>query len=201
MTTSRWSLRDGAAAGALLALLWVHVQVASAQSLAEVARREAERRTPVAAGREYTNADLAPDVAAAALPAPLPVEPAAGPGASTPSTPAAPAAPGEEAEPADNPGVESIIVEAQEKRDEQYWRARAKDLRRRLAKTTDGIATEQARLSQIGAAPQTPTTVREREVIAATLSRLQRDAGSLREEFTRFITQAAAAAVPAAWTQ
>ena len=191
MPTSCWWLREGSAAGAfLLFLLAGHVQVAPAQSLGDIARREAERRTHVTTGRVYTNADLVPSDASAPSPPPVPVEAVAGPG--------------KEAEGKDDPGgpgVEAVIVEAPDKREEQYWRARAQDLRERLAKARAGIATAEARLSRIDAAPQTPTTVREREVIAATLSRLQRDEGSLSEALTRFVTQAQIAQVPEEWTR
>ena len=237
MPTSRRWLRDSnvarrsAAAGALLLLLTVPVQVASAQvgsahvlstqSLGEVAQREAERRAQVTTGRVYTNADLVPVIdASAPMPAPsrspsqspaqsparsqapalapAAVEATAGHGvsaltiASTPTTPA----PGENAETADAPGVESIIAGAPEKRDEQYWRAKAQDLQGRLAKTIPGIAAAEARLSQIDAAPRTPTAAREHEVIAATLSRLQRDARALSDALTGLLTRARVAQVP-----
>ena len=195
--TGRSRRRDDAAAGALLfVLLAVHVQVASAQSLGEIARRETERRTRVTAGRVYTNENLALDAASAALPAQVATE-TTEPSVSVPTTPAAD---DEAARLAAQPGA-SISVEAPKEQDEQYWRSKAQDLRERLAKATAGTATAQARLSEIDAAPQTPTAIREREVIAATLDRLQRDADALTEGFARFRRQAVAAGVPAAWTR
>ena len=188
--------RDGAVAGALFVLLAVHVQVAYAQSVADVARRETERRRQAPAGRVYTNADLAPDAASRPSPAPVAAE-AIQPGAPAPGTPAA----DDEAERlAKQPGA-SITAEAPTELDEPYWRSRAADLRERLAKVTAGIAAAEARLSQIDAAPQTPTAIREREVVATTHSRLERDAGALSEGLARFRTQAVAAGVPAAWTR
>jgi hypothetical protein len=196
MPTSCCRLRGCAAASTLLFLLTIHVQAPSAQSLGEVARRETERRTRVAVGRVYTNEDLAPDAASLPSPAPVAAE-AVRPGASAPGTPTA----DEEAERlAKQPGAR-ISVEAPKEQDEQYWRSKAEDLRGRLAKATAGIATAQARLSEIDAAPQTPTAIREREVIAATRSRLQRDANALSEGLARFRTQAVAAGVPLAWTR
>ena len=197
MPPRHWWLRDASAAGALLFLLTVHVQVAPAQSLGDVARREAERRTQVTAGRVYTNADLAPVDASAPSPAPVPVEAATGSGAAAPATPA----PGDEAEPPNNGGIEPVIVKAREKRDERYWRALSGDVRGRVAKATADVAAQQARIAEIDAGPQTPTTVREREIISATVTHLQRDARFLSEELTRLLTRAQIAKVPEEWTR
>jgi len=180
---------------AALLFLTAAVQIAAAQSLGDVARREAERRKQAASGRVYTNGDLAPVDPPAPSAAPIPVEAATGSGGDTPNTPA----PTQEAQPANNGGGEPVIVKGREKRDEQYWRALARDVRGRLAKATADVAARDARLAEIDAGPQTPTTVREREVISATLSRLQRDARSHSEELTRFMTRAQLAKVPEDW--
>lgn len=181
---------------AALLLLTAAGQIA-AQSLGDVARREAERRKQATSGgRVYTNGDLAPvDPSAPPAAAPIPVEAAPGSGGETPATPA----PTQEARPANNGGVESVIVKGREKRDEQYWRTSARDVKGRLAKVNAGVAAQQARLAEIDAGPQTPTTVREREVISTTLVRLQRDAGFQTEELTRFVTRAQMAKIPDAW--
>ena len=203
----RW-LRDASAAGALCSLLTVLVPAAHAQSLGDVARRGAERRVQGAAGRAYTNTDLppsdAPEPAAepaltsspALQPAPGSVE--ANAEAVTRAGAAAPAR-GEEAEPANAPGVEPVIVQAREKRDERYWRAKALDLRGRLAAATANVAAKRARLREIAAGPRTAATVREREVIAASLDRLERDARSHDGELTRFLARARIAEVPGEW--
>ena len=210
----RW-LRDASAAGALCSLLTVLVPVGHAQSLGDVARRGAERRVQGAAGRAYTNTDLPPSDAPepAAEPATEPAltsSPALQPaqrsveanaeavtraGAAAPDTPSR----GEEAEPANAPGVEPVIVQAREKRDERYWRAKALDLRGRLAAATANVAAKRARLREIAAGPRTAATVREREVIAASLDRLERDARSHDGELTRFLARARIAEVPGEW--
>ena len=170
-------------------------QVASAQSLGDVARREAERRKQTPAGRVYTNTDLAPVDVPAPSPAPVPVEAATGIGTPTPDTPA----PGQEAQPEHDPGIEPIIVKASVKRDEQYWRSLARDLKARMAKVNANVATQEARLAGIDAGPQTPTAVREREVVSATLTRLQKDALATREGLTWLTTRAQLAKVPEEW--
>ena len=189
-TRHRWR-RDASAAGGLLFLLTALVQVAPAQSLGDVARREAERRAQVTAWRAYTNADLA----SVDAPAPVPVDAVTRSGAATPDTPV----PGEETEPANNSGIEPIVVQALEKRDERYWRATARDLRERLAAVIANVAAKNARLREIDAGPRTPTTAREREVIAGTVDRLQRDARFHNEDLTRFLTRARTAKVPEEW--
>ena len=49
---------------------------------------------------------------------------------------------------------------------------------------------------EIDGGPQTPATQRDREIVAATLSRAQRDARSLNDELTRTLTRAQNAKVP-----
>jgi len=125
--------------------------------------------------RVYTNANLAPDTPAA----PAPSVVAAEPGTSTPATEAATAP----------TGLTSVIVNAPEKNNAPYWRAKMQNFARRLARTTAGVATAEARLDQIDAAPSTPSSMREREVVAATLSRLQREARALDSELALVTTK------------
>lgn len=93
------------------------------------------------------------------------------------------------------------MVKAREKRDEQYWRKLIKDLRARADRANANAAAQEARLAEIDGGPQTPASVREREVVAETLSRAQRDARSLSDELTRFLTRAQMDKVPAEWIQ
>jgi len=180
--------------GVALFFLTVGAQVTTAQSLGDVANREAERRKETASGRVYTNGDLAPVDAPAPSPAPVPIQAAPAP---TPGTPATTPA----AKPADKPGVEPSFAAAPEKRDEQYWRAMAKDLRGRLAKTTADIAATQARIAEIDAGPQTPTLAREREVISTSLTRLQQLVRSRSEELARFVRRTTNDKIPEEWTR
>ncbi len=204
----RW-LRDASATGALCALLTVLAPVARAQSLGDVARRGAERQVQGEAGRAYTNTDLppsdAPEPAAEPTPTPSPApdsveanaEAVTRAGAAAPDAPA----PGDEAEPANAGGVEPVIVQGREKRDERYWRGKARDLRGRLAAATANVTARRSRLREIAAGPRTPATVREREVIAASLDRLERDVRSHDGELTRFLERARVAKVPAEWIE
>jgi hypothetical protein len=110
---------------------------------------------------------------------------AAEPGTSTPMTPSTPAT-----EAATAPtGLTSVIVNAPKKNNAPYWRAKMQNFARRLARTTAGVATAEARLDQIDAAPSTPSSMREREVVAATLSRLQREARALDSELAIVMTK------------
>jgi hypothetical protein len=181
MPTSRGRRRTGALAGTTLFLLTGQMHVASAQSLGDVARRTVGRQPSVMQSRVYRNADLAPDAPVA----PAPSVVAAEPGTSTPMTPSTPAT-----EAATAPtGLTSVIVNAPKKNNAPYWRAKMQNFARRLARTTAGVATAEARLDQIDAAPSTPSSMREREVVAATLSRLQREARALDSELAIVMTK------------
>lgn len=170
--------------------------IASAQSLGDVARREADRRTQVASGRVYTNADL------------VSVDPPQAPTAPA-SPPVATEAGGESTQPASKsaeaptPTTGETSGEAQlkprEKRDEQYWRTRARDLRGRLAGAEADAAAAEAQLAALEASPQTPTMMREREVVAAALARLQSSVRYRHEELVKFEALVQASSVPAEW--
>lgn len=180
-------LRIGAAT-LLSMILAVH---ATADQLGSVAQREAERRKQAASGRAYTNADLTP-VDAAAPQASVPTEVAPVPSPETPATRPTP-------KPTDNPGKEPILVQGREKRDEQYWRTLARDVRTRLAKLNAEVAAHEARIAVLDAGPQTPTAVREREVISGTLIDLRKDARLVSEGLARFLTRAQLAKIPEEW--
>ena len=175
-------------------LLAGHATAGSAQSLADVARREAERRQQVTSGKVYTDGDLAP-VDGATPPPQTPIQPSPTSDGETPDTqPSSSQAP-----PGNNPGKEPVMVKAREKRDEQYWRKLMKDLRARVEKANASVAAQEARLAEIDGGEQTPTRVREREIVTESLTRAQRDARSLTDELTRFITRAQIAKVPDEW--
>lgn len=181
MPTSRGRRRNGALAGTTLFLLTGQMYVTSAQSLGDVASRTVGRQPSVTQGRVYTNADLVPDASVA----PAPSVGAAELGTSTPMTPSPPATDAATAP----TGLTSVIVNAPEKNNAPYWRAKAQKFTRRLARTTTGVTTAKARLDQIDAAPQTASSMRERDVVAATLSRLQREARALDSELARMMTK------------
>ena len=176
-------------------LLTSSIPTIGAQSLGDVARRETERRKQAASGKVYTDGDLAPSDASTARAPEGQVESAPESSGDTPKTPPAPG----QARPPAKPGTEPVLIAGRQKRDEQYWRTLARDLRGRLAKAGSDVAAREARITEIDAAPQTPTSVRERETLEASLPRLQRDARSLSEELTRFLTRAQMANVPDDW--
>lgn len=200
MTFHRASRPVSLAVAALL-LLSADLPLGSAQSLGDVAQREAERRKQATSGRVYTNGDLAVVDPPSSPPPPALAAPADGlPKTADEGTPEA----SKKAEPAAGTAPDTAVkppLKGREKRDEQYWRTLARDLRGRFAKATADVAAREARIAEIDASPQTPTLVREREVISATLSRLQRDARSHSEELTRFLTRAGMAKVPEEWIQ
>jgi hypothetical protein len=99
------------------------------------------------------------------------------------------------------PGAPGTVVEGREKRDEQYWRNRARNTRGRLARAIADVEAARARLEAIDAGPATPTAAREREVIAASLPRLEASVGSLRTEVEQFEARARIENVPPDWTR
>lgn len=178
----------------LLSVLAVDLE---AQSLGDVARREAERRKGVDAGRVYTNENLGPaDSGAAPVPASVHLEPPAAGGSGTAEAPAA-ASPVPGAAESNGPSVGG----APSKRSEQYWRKLMGDLRAQLAQATSMLATQEARLAAVDAAPATPASTREREVVAASIPGLQKNIRYQNEEIARFVARAAAEKVPADWVR
>ena len=172
---------------------------AELQSLGDVARRESDRRREVAAapGRVYTNQDLAaiepptegPRQAVAALPH----------AQETATAPAAEAGPEEASTPEPQPTAEPNTQLPRERREEGYWRARAKDVRARLAKASADLESTQSSLSALDNGPKTPATARERAVVAAAMQRLQSNVRSRQLEEANLRTQAEINKIPAAW--
>ena len=157
-------------------------ETVATQSLGDLARREEERRKATTTSRLYTNADL--DAVASAqsttpLPANAPTLPPDGGESLKPTTPVP-------AKYANIPGVEPIIIEGREKRDEQYWRQRARDIRDRVARATADVEGAQMRLADLDNGPQTAATVRERDVAAKSLAQLQATLGFRRDELAKF---------------
>jgi hypothetical protein len=196
MPTNRLPRRDFAVAVIVLTLMG-HAATASAQSLGDVARREEERRKQTAApGRVYTN-DTLEGVDAVAT------EPAAQGGATAPSEPAPKAeVPGYVFHEYLGAGVASIksTTPPREKRNEQYWRKLFVDVRARVAKANAALAAQEARLAAIQT-DQTPTAVREREVIAEEIVRLQKGARLQADDLTRWLARARDDKVPEEWTR
>ena len=88
-----------------------------------------------------------------------------------------------------------------EKRDEQYWRARAKDVRDRLAKATADLTAAQSSLAAIDGGPKTPAAARERSIVNAAVERLQTEVRYRQQDVTKMQMHAEMNKVPAAWIQ
>ena len=110
--------------------------VAQAQSLADIARKEEERRKEVKGGKVYTNDDLRryPVLSVPAQPAP-PAEKAA----------ADPLAPGAKPAAAEKP------AEPKEEKDEAYWKKLMTDARAQLARSTSFHEALQSRVNALTA--------------------------------------------------
>jgi hypothetical protein len=170
---------------------------AHAQSLADVARREEERRKAVATGRVYTNENLGPASEGSAPPAPAT---AAAPSAAEAAAPAATPVPN----PAAGGATEAAggtVVEADSKRTEAYWRKMMKDLRARLTQSTAALAAQQARLAEIDGGGVSTANAREREVVAAAIPKLQEGIRYQTEEIARWTARAKVEKIPADWIQ
>ena len=157
---------------------------ASAQGLADIARKEAERRKQIEAGKRYTNDDFsevrkpapaAPIVTPAEKPAPPPAL------ADTPD--------------ASNPPP-------QERRDEAYWRARAAEIRARMEEIDVLIGTLKGRVAELTAQLEradNPAVGPEQEVTVRALAKAQKDAQSMRGEWDRFEARARLMKIPPEW--
>lgn len=177
---------------AVLALVTADV---AAQSLADVARAEAERRKKIAApGKLYTNEDLRPDPFGGGRPA----EPAVAANAAD-ATPAALApsalAPAEAAAPAADP-----------RRDEAYWRTRITEARQQLERSRLFADALQSRINALTTDFVNRDDPAQRDVIAAdrarALAELERVKREI-EEQTKAIAdieeEARRAGVPPGW--
>jgi hypothetical protein len=191
--------RGLAIAGVILTL---GVPIAGDQALGDVARREEERRKQTTApGRVYTNDNLEA-VEPTAGPTVAPAEAEASTGTSVAPAEKKTVAPGYVREEYLGAGVANIksTTAPVEHRDEQYWRKLFADVRARAAKVNAALAAQEARLAKIQG-DQTPTAIREREVLADQIARLQTSARGQADELTRWLTRASAAKVPEEWTR
>jgi hypothetical protein len=188
MPTSAWH-RAGSAAAVIILVVTADARSASSQSLGDLARRTEADRKQATAGRVYTN-----DVLEAVDPPPAsPAEPAA--------TPAA-AVPGSKVEKDPTTGQANVKppTQAREKRDEQYWRKLFTDLRANVARANADLDAERARLDAFRG-DESPAGVRQREVLAASIARLENGARIQTEELTRYLARATRAKVPEEWTR
>ena len=190
---------------AALILLGI-VSTAQPQSLGDVARREAERRKDASRtpGRVYTNENLGPVEPTASTPLQLAPTDSAGPAEEPKEVTAEPASTGPTVMEED-PDTHKVNIRTtaprREKRDEPYWRGRAKDVRDRLAKATADLTAAQSSLAALDSGPKTPATARERSVVSAAVERLQSEVRYRQQDVTKMQMHAEMNKVPSAWIQ
>lgn len=176
--------------------------LASAQSLADVARAEqARRQVAPKATKVYTNDDLGADKGA-----PRPV---------TPADPAS-ASPASETAPADTASADTLpaaavpasaaAAEAEPKRDEDYWRARITAVRQQLERNTLFGEALQSRINALATdfvnrddPAQRALIGEDRQAALAELARVQNEARDLNKSIADIEDEARRAGVPPGW--
>ena len=181
--------------GALLA------PAAGAQSLGEVAKKEAERRgTTPAPGKVFTNESLKPDPTAP-TPPPPPQAAAGEADASGATAPGAATADTKADSAATDPDQEGVTPrelqepQASSDKGEEFWRGRANMHKARLAAKNAEIEALRGRL----AALPPGGNAQERSIQASTLSKAVADLKNFTDEWGRFQQQARDRKVPDAW--
>ncbi len=177
---------------------------AQAQSLADVARREAERRKAIKSEstRVFTDEDLRP------VPGSTSVTPKGAPPPATATDALGPGDVGVADELDSTRDEQQVPVKAREKRDEQYWRGRTADYDQRLSRMRDDIAAMQGRLSTINAkldAARGDTArrvlQRERAEVTSVLSGFQQNLGFLQGEYDNYTEWAASKDIDPDWAR
>lgn len=169
----------------------------SAQSLAAIAEREAQRRKDTAPGKKYTNEELLPASASstvdtAALERTPQTADATKPSPDSPPSDSSAAAASTTA-PA--PPKATPLTEAQ-------WRTMARERRDRIQRFRSDIAALEGRLAQVEQnAEASPEARSEREALAGPLANIRGELAKWEAEFGRFEQRARAAKVPAEWIQ
>ena len=178
---------------------------ADAQSLADVARQEAERRRAISApSKVYTNDSLrnepAPAVPATAVPAPPPADAAA------PAAPTDPAPPGSP-EPA-APGTADPGAAAPAAQTEADWRKRVATIRDSLARLQTFSEALQSRINALTADFVSRDDPAQREVVAADrqralaeLDRVKQEIAEQQKALVALQDEARRAGVPAGWVR
>jgi hypothetical protein len=167
--------------------------MASAQSLGDVARQEAERRKIVKTGKVYTNDNVQPDPTSAA---PAPTTPA-----TDGSTPAAAATPAPTTEPA-------APAKPEEAKTEAYWKKRMTAARDSLARSQTFAEALQTRVNALTNDFASRDDPAQRQVVAANRQKAIDELARVKSEITQYqkaITdiqdEARRANVPAGWVR
>lgn len=158
----------------------------SAQSLGDLAAKEAKRRQEVGAGKRYRAEDLPADSGSTPPQAPPVAQPEAAKDpvsaeGSTENTPA-----GETPPP-------------KELRDEKYWRMRANEIRTKIEQIRSRITALDGSVKNLASDGGASST--ERDVAQRALDNARQDAESMKGEWDRFEARARLNKVPADWLQ
>jgi hypothetical protein len=173
-----------------------------AQTLADLAKREEERRKKIAEpAKVYTNKDLAQ--------APVTSTPA--PGSPTSATSSAAAAPDSGSTSADASAAASQDKKDDEKskgpvKDQAYWSGRLKSLQENLSRDEGYVAAMQTRLNSLQAdfvnrddPAQRAVIERDRNKVLAELERLKKSIADQKKGIADFLEEARRAGVPPGW--
>jgi hypothetical protein len=192
----------GLAAAAAGVVMMVMAVPAGAQSLAEIAKKEADRRAAVATpGKVYTNDNLIPDFTTPPQPPPAAPEVAAaepGPAPAGADPASVPVHAGADPPAPDREGVtprELQESQPDDDKDEEFWRGQARLIRGRVADQNARIAGLRERASSFppGAADA------EKALVEQTLQKAIADLAYLNEEWLRFERSARERKIPDHW--
>ncbi|MCC7177236.1 MAG: hypothetical protein IT177_02500 [Acidobacteria bacterium] len=183
----------------LAAFLITAAVPASAQSLADIARKEAERRRSApATSKVYTNETLTPDFTKVPEPAPpataLPPDASGAAAEGTSTGGDAAAAPSHVVQAGVTPPDQQEPQPTLDK-GEEYWRSMADRIRARLNQQNAEIADLQRRVSSFPAGAASP----EHDIAVRALRKAQADLVDLNQEWLRFERQARDRNIPDAW--
>lgn len=192
----------GLAAAAAGVVMMVMAVPAGAQSLAEIAKKEAERRATVAApGKVYTNDNLIPDFTKPLQPPPAAPEAAAaepGPAPAGADPASSPVHSGTDPQAPDQEGVtprELQEPQPDDDKNEEFWRGQARLIRSRVAGQNAQIAGLRARANSF------PPGVADAEkaLVEQTLQKAIADLAYLNDEWLRFERSARERNIPDHW--
>ena len=183
-------MRSFAVPGVLIALLLMHAGAVSAQSLGDVAKKEAERRKAISGrGKVYTNDTLRPEA------------PPSAPG-TAPATPAAPAPP------AATPQQTPAPAAGPAPQTEADWRKRITDARDALSRSQTFAEALQSRINALTTdfvnrddPAQRDKIGAERQKALVELDRVKKDITDQQKAITAIQEEARRAGVPAGWVR
>ena len=169
------------------------------QTLADAARREAERRSKLQGPvKVYTTADVEVRPGAGTGPPRVETIPAA-PAEARPGAPAAPVLTDADAK------KEAEPIKAREKRDEEHWRERAKVIRTRLDRLRADAAAVEGRVAELRLALESASGANvnalnsELQDALKEFTGLQRDVRLIEQEWATFEERARVAKIPLSW--